>query len=367
MVRLTPASGSVATESMTKILQSLSNDDLRLPSRVLIDEPGEDWKPHAAALSAEERRRVVIAASSEESLIDAARFEIGGAVWLPASTPSVEAACESAASRHRHPCAPIATRGILECLVSETSELWAVGWWPRSFWHRQLGWHRLTTCLTAIATRLGCVPAILPDPILVVAGRGREAIEEACRDGSAVGGGAVPVLPAVVRVVAQRPGIVDGRVDGLLANMAKEAREAEHGPGEALPVLEIFTGEKIGSWSFAHDAGSGGRGWRAIPSGQILDGRCWDIVAEDGSRTRVEEIEREYGPENEGYAVLRIPGFLGAQLRRGSPAGLLVERWATHEARAGRPLWVPSVDEEGVRFLLGLPGPIWVDGPGVPR
>ncbi len=248
------------------------------------------------------------------------------------------------------------------------SELWAVGWNPRSFWHRQVGSDRLIACLTGIAARLGCVPAILPDPILVVAGRGREDIEQACRDGSALDEGAVPVSPAVVIVAAaQRQGIIDGRVDDLLVGVAERARGGDGGPGKALPVLEISTGERIGWWSFTHDAGSGGPGWQAVPSGAVPDGRCWEIVAEDGSRTAVEEIESEYGSENEGQAVVRIPGFLGAQLRRGSPAGLLVERWATHQARAGRPLWVPSVDAEGVRFLLGLPGPVWVDGPGVPR
>ena len=67
-----------------------------------------------------------------------------------------------------------------------------------------------------------------------------------------------------------------------------------------------------------------------------------------------------------GQSVIRAPGFVGAALRRGSPAGLLIEGLARHGSRAGRPIWVPSVDAEGVRFLLGLPGPIWVDGPGVP-
>jgi len=35
--------------------------------------------------------------------------------------------------------------------------------------------------------------------------------------------------------------------------------------------------------------------------------------------------------------------------------------------RRGLPLWVPNVDSIALRFLLGLPGTLWVDGPAVPR
>ena len=367
-VRLAPASQGIAHRSIEKILETvLSDDDVELPSCVLIDEPAEDWRRHAALLPVEERRRSVIAASSDGSLMEAVRYEIGGALWLPASTPSMEVACEAASNRDRGPCAPIATRGVLQSLVAEAVDLWAVGWWPRSVWHRQEGSQRLFECLTDIAMRLGCVPAILPEAVLVVAGRGREAVEEACREAAVGSWGFVCPPDAVNLAGSLRPDTIAGRVEDLLVTVEERDRVEREGPPAALPVLEISTGEKIGRWSPRRDGLPGGRGWMASPSEAHPDGRYWDLVAEDGTRTEVAEIDSAFDQRPEDRTAVRVPGFIGAQLRRGSPAGLLVERWATQQARAGRPLWVPSADSEAVRFLLGLPGPIWVDGSGVPR
>ena len=54
-------------------------------------------------------------------------------------------------------------------------------------------------------------------------------------------------------------------------------------------------------------------------------------------------------------------------MRAGTPAALLVARLADAADRRGLPLWIPNVDGEGLRFALGLPGTLWVDGPAVPR
>jgi hypothetical protein len=65
--------------------------------------------------------------------------------------------------------------------------------------------------------------------------------------------------------------------------------------------------------------------------------------------------------------AVRLPGWLAHPLRPGSPAGLLAERIAEVAARRDLPLWIPGVDVDALRFVLGLPGTIWVDGPAVPR
>jgi len=368
MVQLAPPAKGLGHQAIERILETILSDGNPLPPYVLIDDPKEPWRRHAALLPVEERRRSVIVASSEASLIDAVRFEIGGASWLPASTPSMETACETAATHDRRECAPIATWGVLETLVAETAELWAVGWWPLSFWNRQVGPRRLFTALTVIAARLGCVPAILPGPVLVVAGHERAAVEEVCRDVSIFEGGAGPCLPTTVNLVADlHSDNTADRVEDLLAGVTQSDWGEQQLTGSALPVLEMSTGEKVGWWSLSHETVAGESGWIAFPSVAEPDGGCWEIVAEDGSRTMVVETTTLHDQENAKQAVIRVSGFIGAQLRRGNPAGLLVERWAKDPSREGRPLWVPSVDSEGVRFLLGLPGPIWVDGPGVPR
>jgi len=65
--------------------------------------------------------------------------------------------------------------------------------------------------------------------------------------------------------------------------------------------------------------------------------------------------------------AVRVPGWASRGLRPGSPAGLLVTRIAEAASRRGIPLWIPNVDQEGLRLVLGLPGTIWVDGPAVPK
>jgi hypothetical protein len=68
----------------------------------------------------------------------------------------------------------------------------------------------------------------------------------------------------------------------------------------------------------------------------------------------------------EEAVAVRVPGWASRDVRSGSPAGLLVTRIAEAAAGQNLPLWIPGVDEEALRLVLGLPGVIWVDGPAVP-
>ena len=367
MVELLPPVTGLAHKAIENMLKSLENADTRLPPWVLVEDRDDAWQRHAALLPVEERRRSVIAASSQASLADAIRFEIGGATWLPVSTPSLELACEAAAIGDLRIVAPIVTRDVLEMSVADATELWGVMWRPRSFWNTQLGAGRLCSWLTGIADRLECVAAILPGPVLVVADRGRDEIEIAWRDESVSGGTAFPVPPAIVDLLgAMGSEGSRSRLEYLLAGIAGEGGgEPPHVDG-SLPVLEIPSGLRVGCWSPSPRAKWRESGWLAVPHEKCPDWGSWYLFGEDGSRETVVDSISPADEEAADQSVIRVPGWIGAELRRGSPAGLIVERLARHEARTGRPLWVPSVDAEGVQFLLGLPGPIWVDGPGVP-
>jgi len=368
MIRLAPASEGFAHQAIEKILETALSDDNPPPSCVLIEDPGDTWRRHAALLPVEERRRSVIAASSEASLIDAVRYEIGGATWLPASTPSIEMACEAAVLGARRECAPKATRGVLETLVADETSLSAIGWRPRSFWSRQVGSRWLCAALTEIANRLECVPAILPGPVLVVTGCDRTAIDTVCREFTASEKVHIQMDPEILdlsrTLTSAHP---SHRVEDLLASVSQAGEPKLNSLAEAQRVLNLTTGERVGWWSLPGEESDVASGWMARPSEDRPDGGAWDIDAADGSRTILVEQMSVDDQESSEEAVIRVPGFIGAELRRGSPAGLLVERWAKHPARRDRPIWVPSVNTEGVRVLLGLPGPIWVDGPGVPR
>lgn len=67
------------------------------------------------------------------------------------------------------------------------------------------------------------------------------------------------------------------------------------------------------------------------------------------------------------WPVLRLPSWISAAIRPGLLVALLVEGLAGKHTRIGRPLWVPIVGPERVRFLRDFPEPIRVDGPGVLR
>ena len=367
MVELLPPAPGLAHKAIENMLKALRKADTQLPPWVLVEDGGDAWQRHAGLLPVEDRRRSVIAASSEASLADAIRFQIGGATWLPVSTASLELACEAAATGDRGKVAPMATRGVVEAALADATELSVVGWLPRSFWNRQVGSDRLSSWLSEIAGRIKCVPVILPGPVLVIVGCERAEIEAVWSDDGEVGSSLFSAPPTIIDLLAaDHPKNHRIEVEDVLAGIVGEGRgEPSHVDG-SLPVLEIPSGLRVGCWSPSPRAKRRESGWLAVPAEQCHDGSCWILVREDGSSEIVVDSISPSDQEVADQSVIRVPGWIGAELRRGSPAGLLVERLARHEARAGRPLWVPSVDAEGVRFLLGLPGPIWVDGPGVP-
>lgn len=367
MARLTPPAESVAHRAIETILENLSNDGQPPPDCVLVDDGAGEWRRSAALLPVEERRCAVVAALSEACLIDAVRFEIGGALWLPASAASMEVACEAAANRRRAEIVPIATRGMVEAVIAGAGRLSAVGWWPQSFWNDLFGPGRLLGCLAAIADRLGCVPCVLPGPVLLVADGDRSEIGTARDDEASCDGSAVPIPPSIVDLsefLASRD--AETSVEDVLASVFGRRKGDLEPSGLVLPVFELPGGGRVGGWSPSMTARAECPGWLATPVPNDRGGGRWQLVGEDGSCEIVDDTFSSSDELMESEAVIRIPGRLGAELRLGSPAALLIERAARHDRRAGRPLWVPGVDTDGVAFLLTLPGPIWVDGPGVP-
>ena len=107
--------------------------------------------------------------------------------------------------------------------------------------------------------------------------------------------------------------------------------------------------------------------WLAVPA-EVAAQRCrWKLEGEGGPRVVEEVLSATEAAEAESAAAVRIPGWACSGLRPGAPAGLLVARLADEATRRGLPLWIPNVDGDGLRFVLGLPGTLWVDGAAVPR
>jgi len=367
MVRLAPTADGVTHRAIETILEKLGSDDQPLPDIVLVDDGAQGWRRHAASLPAEERRRAVVAALSESCLVDAVRLEIGGALWLPASMASMEVACEAAAHGRRDAAAPVATRGTVETVIAGARGLWAVGWWPQPFWSRHLGTRRPLELLTVMADRLECVPCVPPGPVLLIADRDRAEIETATVEAAASEGSMVEIPPAIVDLTGSLGAADAGSgVERVLSAVYAGADREREAPAVILPVFELPGGGRVGAWSPSRTARGDGHGWLATPVADDRGGERWQLVGEDGSTEIVADSTSRIGDLPAAQPAIRVPGRLGAELRFGSPAALLIERAARDGGRGGRPLWVPSVDTAGVTFLLTLPGPIWVDGPGVP-
>jgi hypothetical protein len=130
-------------------------------------------------------------------------------------------------------------------------------------------------------------------------------------------------------------------------------------------VYELPQGRRVGWW--ARECGeTPAGGWLATPS-EVSTEKCrWEIEGEGGPGVVVEVLCATEVAEAGGAAAVRVPGWACGGLRSGAPAGLLVARLAEEAKRRGLPLWIPNLDDEGLRYALGLPGRLWVDGSAVP-
>ncbi|MEE4271359.1 MAG: hypothetical protein V2I67_06780 [Thermoanaerobaculales bacterium] len=356
-----PRGSTAAHRAVGRLLTSLEEAGADLPPRVFVGCAEDQWQRHAVSLPTLERRRSVLVASAEDDLVDAVRLEIGGAAGIPASLHALGVACEAAARTSVEEAACIATRAVLEIVLDRGAGVWLVGWRPAAFWYRQIGSPRLIGVLQRIADRLHCIPAIVPGPFLVIAGCSGSQVEAAC----SVVDPLVSVMPAPVEIASLSASPDRTRVESLIEAVGRADEEGPAAEMNPVPVLELPNGRLVGRWARSEGELPRRDGWSAVPDPEVEDGSVWRL--EDGDERRsIVESATTTGLERSREKILRVPGWIGAALQPGRPAALLVERLAGCDARRGRSLWVPSVDADGVRFLLGLPGPTWVDGPGVP-
>jgi len=332
------------------------------PPWVAADDGSGAWAAEVAARSGSERARGVVAVASAEAVAMAQRLGVGGALWLP---PSYLAALDAfdaagAAALPEFELDP----AVVEALGTD-APIRIVSFADRGFWRVQLGDRALAVLLAELAAAVGAPPAILPWPALLLVDREAAGVSEAWWELASEIGGAVPnlaVAPLTVSAMREK-GMPDAAYEVLLQGSAEAGVAGLLGP---YPVHELPLGRRVGWW-----AGDGGErpagGWLATPS-EVRAERCrWALEGEGGGRIVEEVLSAAEVAEAEGAAAVRIPGWACGGLRSGAPAGLLVARLADEAMRRGLPLWIPNVSEESLRFVLGLPGTLWVDGPAVPR
>jgi hypothetical protein len=349
MVELIPSLEGVGREAVTRVIEGLEERGVTLPPLIMVEGSDGRWRTHAARVPVERRRRSVAAVTSVECALDAVRFEFGGAIRLPVSSVSLELACE-AVERNPPGAIPLATPGVVEAVVAGAGCVIGVGWPLARFWRTQIGSPQLSDYLVAIATGLECVPVVVPGPTLVVADRAPVEIRTMIEDTAASGGYGYASPPSIVPLGTRLTALdIDAE--------AVEDETAAPADTGSRPVLDVLSGRRVGGWSLTRADRVTGPGWRALPDATSL----WTLEHPDGSTEVVSEF-----PTTADQSVIKIPGWIGARVGPGSPSGIVVEAVAKDPVRNGQPLWISNADADAVRFLLGLPGPIWVDGPGVP-
>jgi hypothetical protein len=202
--------------------------------------------------------------------------------------------------------------------------------------------------LTEVARALGRAPVIVPGPVLLLGGHETGELRAAVAER----------WPQLAVVSVTPDDLRRGPVDSI------DDASAPGFPGVAHPVLELPSGVRVGAWSECDTPSGAFPGFLAVPGLDAGEDESWLLRYSDASTESVVEYPGQAPIEQ---SLVKVPGWIGGEIRKGGPAGLLVEGAAHDGERKGRPLWVSNVGPSAVRFLLSLPGPIWVDGPGVPE
>ena len=333
------------------------------PSWVAIDDGADGWVTAAVGCSAVERARGVVAASADAALVTAQRLGIGGAMRLP---PSSLGALEAFAAADSSVAPAVGHDADLLELLDDGAAAVILSFVDRHFWRAQLGEKRLIAILAELAAALDTPASILPWPALVVAGMEADDVVGAWH---ALQTDVDRVLPDV----AVAPLVRSASGESALTSAYKELLEdrpmtsVADADCRSLPVHELPRGRRVGWWSRRRSVVSPEEGWSASPE-NLFQTRCrWRLEGDDGSRFIEEVLTSAEVERTEDAVAVRFPGWASRDIRPGSPAGLLVTRLAEAAARRGLPLWIPNLDGDALRLVLGLPGVLWVDGPAVPR
>ncbi|MFV2072292.1 MAG: hypothetical protein ACC742_06530 [Thermoanaerobaculales bacterium] len=352
-----PLASDPVRKGLESAVEGALADGAPSPSWIAVDDPSREWLRLVSVSTPAERARGVLATTRDESLVDALRLGIGGALRLPPSTPAAEAALTAAESA---PEPRVSWRPeLVESIGAAAGEMLVVSFADTPFWRRQLGDRELVADLARLADALDAPPAIVPWPALVVAGFLRERITDAW-DRLGTEDDRLRRNLAVHEVLVGGMDVLASVYAALLG-----AREGAPVQIRAQPVHELPSGRLVGSWTIG-TVKNPSSGWLGVPCSDGPPG-CWELHGEGGI-SMAEEVLTPAEVQRAGNAVaLRIPGWVARDMRVGSPAGLLVTALAGLAARSNRPLWIPNVHAEGLHFALRLPGTLWVDGPAAPR
>jgi hypothetical protein len=361
VVDLFPLPGDEIREGLYSVIAGALAGGAPDPSWVAVDDGSGSWVVEASTRPSAERARGVVAVSSEDALVKAQLLGVGGALWLPPSSLGALEAFSTAVSAE----APVAFDAAALELLDGRTLIQVVSIVDRRFWRSQVGDRVLENLTTELAIALEAPAAILRWPALVVADRDPGEIVTAWEE---LASKRATIGPSVNVLSLEPKALESGLLDGAYAALAGGSSTTES-PGQVppQPIHELPHGRRVGWWLIRNDQKPEEEGWVATPV-EAGAARCrWQLDGSESSGTVVEVLGSEEVAGVEEAVAVRLPGWAARGLRPGSPAGLLVTRIAEAASHRGLPLWIPNVDQEGLRLVLGLPGTIWVDGPAVPR
>jgi hypothetical protein len=330
------------------------------PSWVAVDDGGNSWIVEVSTRPVSERVHGVVAAASENAIVTAQRLGVGGALWLPPSSLGALDAFSAAAATE----AAITIDAASIELHDGARSNHVVTIVDTLFWKVQLGDRMLEALLSELAVALAAPAAILGWPALVVADRQPDVILSTWEELASEGGRLRPSLE--VTSMPQKSlenGLFEGAYPKLVGRSTSEGTGGQIPPQ---PVHELPQGRRIGWWRMGEGEETDGQGWIATPTVENVTRCRWQIEGGERPGVVAEVLAADEVEKAGDIVAVRIPGWASRGLQTGSPAGLLAARIADAATRRGLPLWIPGVDEEALRFVLGLPGTIWVDGPAVP-
>jgi hypothetical protein len=360
MVDLFPPPPDEVREGLYSVVAGALAGGAPGPSWIAVDDGTGSWVVEVSTRPATERVRGVVAASSEDVLVKAQLLGVGGAMWLPPSLIGALDAFSTAASAE----APAAFDAAALEIIEGATTTHVVSVADRSFWRTQVGDRALENLTTELAVFLEAPAAILRWPALVVADRDPEEIVSGWENLAAKRETIVPSIRVLSLEATSRESDLLERAYAALTEDSSTPELQETLPPQ--PVHELPHGRRVGWWLTTNDRKLEEEGWVAVPV-EAGSARCrWQLEGTVLSGTVEEVLKSDEVASVDDAAAVRVPGWASRDLRPGSPAGLLVTKIAEAASRRDLPLWIPGVDQEGLRLVLGLPGAIWVDGPAVP-
>ncbi len=312
-------------ESLGLVIERVLEQGASKPKAwIFLDRDGR-WQDATAGLSLAERRSCVAIALNDQELVDAARWSIGGGVYLPPSVLRVSAACRAAGEASALPSWIADPETVSE--FSTRKNVLTVALKPADLWQTMVGLRGQLELLGALAEALERPAVIGPGPSLSLGGSDRVAIETAWEN------------------LATRPQWAAG---GYFLDFGdSDLSVTDDIKGRWWPVALWPSAKVVARWKL--DAANTTCPWR--------------LETDRGVALQTEAVCTQAELERSNADIVRIHRVLSSEIEReGSPGAVVIEALARRADRSGHTLWIPGVSPVAGAVIRRWGLGVWVDG-----